>query len=159
MLYVPRHLPNRLEYKVLSCISVHYQSRMTSNGIAITPSRFHSAGRVIWGIGAILVLYLGMLWMLLLGDLRTICWGGLDGCKQMCTLHAVFVLGVCLRETWTVVETFLNTSWWNILYSGSSQEFIIRVTSYDSESWAQWCMYLNGISYIKLLYSVTVCEE
>ena len=45
MLYVPRHLPNRLEYKVLSCISVHYQSRMTSNGIANTPSRFHSAGR------------------------------------------------------------------------------------------------------------------
>jgi hypothetical protein len=40
-----------------------------------------------------------------------------------------FVLWVCLRETWTVVETFLNTSWWNILYSGSSQEFIIRVTS------------------------------
>jgi hypothetical protein len=38
MLYVPRHLPNKLEYKVLSCISVHDQSRMTSNGIAITPS-------------------------------------------------------------------------------------------------------------------------
>ena len=38
MLYVPRHLPNKLEYKVLSCISVHYQSRMTSNGITITPS-------------------------------------------------------------------------------------------------------------------------
>ena len=37
MLYVPRHLPNRLEYKVLSCISVHYQSRMASNGSAITP--------------------------------------------------------------------------------------------------------------------------
>ena len=36
--------------------------------------------------------------------------GGLDGCEQMYTLHAVFVLGVCLRETWTVVETFLNTS-------------------------------------------------
>ena len=28
--------------------------------------------------------------------------GGLDGCEQMCTMHAVFVLGVCLRETWTV---------------------------------------------------------
>jgi hypothetical protein len=28
--------------------------------------------------------------------------GDLDGCEQMCTLHAVFVLGVCLRETWTV---------------------------------------------------------
>ena len=37
MLYVPRHLPNKLEYRVLSCISVHYQSRMTSNGSAITP--------------------------------------------------------------------------------------------------------------------------
>ena len=37
MRYVPRHLPNKLEYKVLSCISVHYQSRMASNGIAITP--------------------------------------------------------------------------------------------------------------------------
>ena len=47
MLYVPRHLPNKLEYKVLGCISVHYQSRMASNGIAITPSRSHSAGRVI----------------------------------------------------------------------------------------------------------------
>ena len=38
MLYVPRHLPNKLEYKGLCCISVHYQSRMASNGIAITPS-------------------------------------------------------------------------------------------------------------------------
>jgi hypothetical protein len=37
MLYVPRYLPNKLEYKVLGCISVHYQSRMASNGIAITP--------------------------------------------------------------------------------------------------------------------------
>ena len=37
MRYVPRHLPNKLEYKVLSCISVHYQSRMTSNEIASTP--------------------------------------------------------------------------------------------------------------------------
>ena len=45
MLYVPRHLSNKLEYKVLCCISVHYQSRMTSNGIANTPSRFHSAVR------------------------------------------------------------------------------------------------------------------
>ena len=72
MLYVSRHLPNRLEYKVLSCISVHYQSRMTSNEIEITPSRLHSAGMAIWGIGAILVLYLGMLWVLLFGDLRSI---------------------------------------------------------------------------------------
>ena len=37
MLYVPRHLPNKLEYRVFCCISVHYQSRMTSNGIASTP--------------------------------------------------------------------------------------------------------------------------
>ena len=37
MRYVPRHLPNKLEYNVLSCISVHYQSRMASNGSAITP--------------------------------------------------------------------------------------------------------------------------
>ena len=66
MLYVPRHLPNRLEYKVLSCISVHYQSRMTSNGIANTPSRFHSAGRAIWGwVGGG---YLGVLRMSLLGE-------------------------------------------------------------------------------------------
>ena len=76
MLYVPRHLPNRLEYKVLSCISVHYQSRMASNGIASTPSRLHSAGRAMvlfkinmWGgRGG----YLGMLWVLLLGDLRSL---------------------------------------------------------------------------------------
>ncbi len=39
MLYVQRHLPNRLEYKVLSCITVHYQSRMASSEIAGTPSR------------------------------------------------------------------------------------------------------------------------
>jgi hypothetical protein len=70
MLYVPRHLPNRLEYKVLSCISVHYQSRMTSNEIAITPSRLHSAGRAMvlfkinmWGgcryVGFVLGSYVG----------------------------------------------------------------------------------------------------
>ena len=28
MLYVPRHLSNKLEYKVLSCISVYYQNPM-----------------------------------------------------------------------------------------------------------------------------------
>jgi hypothetical protein len=64
MLYVPRHLPNKLEYKFVCCISVHYQSRMTSNGIANTPSRFHSAGRQgkMWEggtrkhLGALLVL-------------------------------------------------------------------------------------------------------
>ncbi len=54
MLYVPRHLSNKLEYKVLSCISVHYQSRMTSNGIASTPSHPSTvqAGQyeVGWGV-------------------------------------------------------------------------------------------------------------
>ena len=93
MLYVPRHLPNKLEYKVLCCISVHYQSRMTSNGIAINPSHplTVQAGQyeVGWGgalgafgclclgnrvmhLGALLVLYLGTLWMLLLVDLISI---------------------------------------------------------------------------------------
>ena len=93
MLYVPRHLPNRLEYKVLSCITVHYQSRMASNEIASTPSRPSTvqAGQyeVGWGgtlgafgclclgnrvmhLGALLVLYVGTLWMLLLVDLRSI---------------------------------------------------------------------------------------
>ena len=98
MLYVPRHLPNKLEYKVLSCISVHYQSRMTSNEIAITPSRLHSAGRAIWGIGAILVQYLGMLWVLLLGDLRSIHRGGVWMAASRCvrcmqSLCWGFVLG------------------------------------------------------------------
>ena len=88
MRYAPRHLPNKLEYKVLSCISVHYQSRMTSNEIAITPSRLHSAGRamVLFTIHAgchktsecvggefpWLLPDLGMLWVLLFGDLRCI---------------------------------------------------------------------------------------
>ena len=75
MLYVPRHLPNKLEYKVLSCISVHYQSRMTSNEIASTPSRLHSAGRAIWGI----VLYISELsWYCTwgyLGMLYAAAWG------------------------------------------------------------------------------------
>ena len=38
---VPCHLPNKLEYKFLGCISVHCQSRMASNGrngIVSTPS-------------------------------------------------------------------------------------------------------------------------
>ena len=35
--------------------------------------------------------------------------GGVVGLEGMCTLHAVVVLWVCLGETWTVVETFLNT--------------------------------------------------
>ena len=72
MLYVPRHLPNKLEYKVLCCISVHYQLRMTSNGIANTPSRFHSAGRQGKMMGV---------WFTLLGESlyaypRLIRWGG-----------------------------------------------------------------------------------
>ena len=73
MRYVPRHLPNKLEYKVLSCISVHYQSRMASNGSAITPpypltvqAGQYGGSELFW------VLYLGMLWVLLLGDLRSI---------------------------------------------------------------------------------------
>ena len=31
------------------------------------------------------------------------------GTEKMCTLHAVFVLWICLRETWTVFKTILNT--------------------------------------------------
>ena len=89
MLYVPRHLPNKLEYKVLSCISVHYQSRMTSNGIASTPShpptvqagQWYYSRLIIgdlvdagaWGI----VLCVSKIYTLciegLLGDLRSIC--------------------------------------------------------------------------------------
>ena len=104
MLYVPRHLPNKLEYKVFklyfSPLSVTDGKQRERNHPSLSA---YSAGRAIWGIGAILVLYLGMLWVLVLGDRRSIrCGGGLDGCEQMCTLHAVFVLGVCLRETWTV---------------------------------------------------------
>ena len=93
MRYVPRQLPNKLEYKVLSCISVHYQSRMASNGSAITPSHPPTvqAGQyeVGWGgtlgafgclclgnrvmhLGGLLVLYLGTFCMLLLVDLRFI---------------------------------------------------------------------------------------
>jgi len=37
--------------------------------------------------------------------------GGVDVLEGRCTLHAVVVLGICLGETWTVVETFLNTRW------------------------------------------------
>ena len=33
----------------------------------------------------------------------------MDEGAAMCTMHAVVVLWVCLGETWTVVETFLNT--------------------------------------------------
>ena len=64
MLYVPRHLPNRLEYKVLSCISVHYQSRMASNGITITPPDplTVQAGQYEVGWGG----YFGSFWMSLL---------------------------------------------------------------------------------------------
>ena len=65
MLYVPRHLPNKLEYKVLSCISVHYRSRMASNGIAITPpypvtvqaGQWYYSRLICWGGGG----YLGTL--------------------------------------------------------------------------------------------------
>ena len=99
MLYVPCHLPNKLEYKVLSCISVHYQSRMTSNEIASTPRHPLTVQAGQAGI------------VLCVSKIYTLCirMGG-GGCEQMCTLHAVVVLWVCLRETWTVVETILNTS-------------------------------------------------
>ncbi len=33
---------------------------------------------------------------------------GMGVLEEMCTLHAVVVLWVCLGETWTVVQTFLN---------------------------------------------------
>ena len=59
MLYVPRHLPNKLEYKVLSCILVHYQSRMTSNGIASTPSHPSTVQTGQYSVGW------GILWKLL----------------------------------------------------------------------------------------------
>ena len=80
------HLSNKLEYKFLGCIPVHYQSRMTNNGIAITPSRFHGAGRTRfvypmqvqaglgWGEEAQDMCTLhagGMWWFLVLGDLVT----------------------------------------------------------------------------------------
>jgi len=60
--HVPRHLPNKLEYTFLDCIPVHYQSRMTSNGIAITPSHPPTVqAREGWGGGFVLgvVLCLG----------------------------------------------------------------------------------------------------
>ena len=64
MLYVPRHLPNKLEYKVLSCISVHYQSRMTSNGITITPSHPLTVQAGQYGESELSwYWYLGMLWL------------------------------------------------------------------------------------------------
>jgi len=52
-------------------------------------------------------MYLGTLLVPVLGDLvDAVAWGskiytlrgGVDGCEQMCALHAVFVLCVCLRE-------------------------------------------------------------
>jgi hypothetical protein len=73
MLYVPRHLPNKLEYKVVklyfSPLSVTDDKQRDRNHPF---SSSYSAGRAIWGIRAIPVLYLGMLWVLLLGDLGSI---------------------------------------------------------------------------------------
>ena len=63
MRYVPRHLPNKLEYKGLCCISVHYQSRMTSNGIVITPAHPFTVQAGQYEVGWV---------MLLLGDPRFI---------------------------------------------------------------------------------------
>ena len=54
-------------------------------------------------------------------------------------------LWVCLRETWTVVETFLNTRWWNILYSGSSQ-----VVYY--QSYKLWFLKLSAMVYVSEWY-------
>jgi hypothetical protein len=34
---------------------------------------------------------------------------GMGDLEEMCTMHAVVVLWVCLGETWPDVETFLNT--------------------------------------------------
>ena len=53
--------------------------------------------QIVSADGAILVLYFvgATGWGSKIYTLR----GGLDGCEQMCTLHAVVVLWVCLRET------------------------------------------------------------
>jgi hypothetical protein len=57
--------------------------------------------------------------------------GGVVGLEGMCTLHAVVVLWVCLGETWTVVETFLNTRLcicmvYPTLWPGGSAECVYR---------------------------------
>ena len=66
-------------------------------------SSSYSAGRAIWGLGAILGTVLGdVVGAAAWGSKIYTLSGGLDGCEQMCTLHAAFVLGVCLRKTWTV---------------------------------------------------------
>ena len=72
MLYVPRHLPNKLEYKVLSCISVHYQSRMTSNEIASTPSHPLTVQAGQWYYS------------------RLICWSAKYWGSKIYTLYSVF---------------------------------------------------------------------
>ena len=104
MLYVPRHLPNRLEYKVLSCISVHYQSRMTSNEIASTPPYplTVQAGQYEVGWG-----YFGSFWMSVLRESCRVCRSsplvyptGKLGCRgnyrtSKCTLRAGVMLCVC----------------------------------------------------------------
>ena len=76
MLYVPRHLPNKLEYKGLCCISVHYQSRMASNGIAITPPYPLTVQAGQYEVGW------GVLWKLL------------GGSGHDCILYSV----ICLRS-------------------------------------------------------------
>ena len=106
MLYVPRHLPNKLEYKVLSCISVHYQARMKSNGIAITPSHPPTVQAGQWYYSRLIIgdLVDAGAWGIVLcvskiytcvSKIYTLCirMGG-GGCEQMCTLHAVVVLCV-----------------------------------------------------------------
>ena len=123
---VPRHLPNKLEYKFLCCISVHYQSRMTSNRIANTPSRFHSAGRAIW---IALTVQAGLGWG---GWLRTnvyaacsggvvgLSWGDVDSCGDVPQYKVMkyLVFGIistsllrriCTRST-VFYKCFLRTS-------------------------------------------------
>jgi len=99
MLYVPRHLPNKLEYKVLSCMSVHYQSRMTSNGIAITPSHPPTVQAGQYEVGWVMLLLgdprsmrlgiqdvyapMRILWMSLVGEPYAACSGGVVGLSLM----------------------------------------------------------------------------
>ena len=109
MRYVPRHLPNKLEYKVLSCISVHYQSRMASNGIAITPPYplTVQAGQWYYSrlIGCVRCMYGGRVQLYVAASW----WGCVVGDNTGLEFREV-ASKVCLRETWTVSETILNTS-------------------------------------------------
>ena len=137
MLYVPRHLPNKLEYRVLSCISVHYQSRMASNGIAITPSHPLTVQAGQCEVGWVI---------LLLGDPRSISLGIQDVyalCEvflappypelirilrclpcRMCTLHVggAGAIVCCMQ-------------WWCCVFGGSD--------TFDDSSTSTTCLYLS----------------